>query len=536
MKKILAVILTAMLIISLVSGCQKKDETDPTSAATTKAETTKGETTKAETTATEPVDVPASKLTMFLANGGWAVGDVDFSNNPWIEFINEYANVILEVNSPSVADAQTVFNLSLTSGNLPDVFVINPSWIRNPSEGALLQLDDYIKNSPILSAFHPQEVIEKSMIEDDGHIYFFRATAIESKNPVTWNARGDLIDEVYGKVPQTLDEWVDCAKALKQKYPEYIPFSSFGINYLTHFLQSYGVDFTWSPFRAIDGQVVNVWSLPQMKEGLLFYRYLYEEGLLDSTFATNKVEDWVNIYENKGLLVWSGAMYASQPNTAYYYGEGKNMFFINVPTAVAPGVDPKLTVRPLSVVGSFAMAVFSLTKEADAAVRTIEAFSSPEYKEFITFGREGTEYMMVNGKRQIDPDKYDETHVFKSLHRFMWDYHTTESAENTIIAYGMGKLADNPDLYKRYIDSWEKDKVIGFNNADLAGFDPFEFYREGPAAAAIVSRASEQAISLAIRYIMDTISEAEFDAEVEQYIKDLEPAAIERQAYLDENK
>jgi hypothetical protein len=71
---------------------------------------------------------------------------------------------------------------------------------------------------------------------------------------------------------------------------------------------------------------------------------------------------------------------------------------------------------------------------------------------------------------------------------------------------------------------------------NLAGFDPFEFYREGPAASAIVSRASEQANSMAISYIMEAMSEEEFDAAVAQYIQDLEPVALERQAYLDENK
>jgi len=284
-------------------------------------------------------------------------------------------------------------------------------------------------------------------------------------------------------------------------------------------------------------KVVNMFSLPQMKQCLEFYKMLYKEGLLDKTFATNKVEDWVDRYENKQLLLWPGAMYASQPNTAYYYSKGKNMFFIDAPTVVAPGVDPKLCYGYVKRAGNYAMGISSKTANPDAAAKVIETFCSPEFKEFITYGREGTEYTLgADGKKQLVPAKYNESHVFKSLYRFMWDFHTTESAENTIIAYGLDNIKDNPDLYTKYLAGWESDKKLGFQQAEIGGFSPFEFYKIGPASGAIAAKNSEKANTIIFSYIMGKITPEQYDVQVAEFVKDLEPVGLEMQAYYDESK
>jgi len=264
------------------------------------------------------------------------------------------------------------------------------------------------------------------------------------------------------------------AKAVKAKYPAATPFAGFnpgGFSYISQFMQSYGVDPTWGSFRLINGTVTSIWTMPQMKQALDYYRRLYKEGVLDATFATNKVEDWIDRYENKQLLVWGGAMYASQPNTAYYTGKGKSMFFIDVPTVVAPGVDPKQTVMPVNQVGRFAMGISAKSRNPDAAARVIEAFASPEFKTFITFGREGVEYTMKDGKRVFDNAKYNESHVFKSLFRFMWDFHTTESAEATIVTFGQGNIKD-PALLRKYLEGWRRTRNSASHRRTRPGSTP----------------------------------------------------------------
>lgn len=530
--KITAVVVSLILLITFITtGCGANKEEQ----ATTTQQETSSQPTPSKPVVTEPV-----KLKIFIWNGGWTLKDVDYSNNPWIEFVNKAANVKLDVNCPSSVDAATKFGLLLSSGDLPDVFVVSGNTIVKPYDGSLLSLDSYISKSQVLSAFHTKDMVTKAMTEKDGKVYLFRSTKLESKNPNMWNARGDLIDEVFGgKIPTTLDEWVACAKAVKAKYPNSTPFSSFGMSYLTQFFSSFGVDQDkLGYFQLLNGKVVNDFSVPEMKKCLDFYKMLYQEGLLDKTFATNKVDQWVDSYENRQLLLWPGAMYASQPNTAYYFGKGKPMFFIDVPTVAAPGVDLQKCLPYTPRIGNYAMGVSSKTANKDAAVKVIETFCSPQFKEFITFGREGTEYTVVAGKKKLDSAKYNETHTFKSLYRFMWDFHTTESAENTIVAYGMDNLVakGNQTLYDKYIASWENDKKIGFKQADLGGFSPFEFYKAGPSSAAISATASEKASAIIFSYIMDKITPAEYDKQAAEFIKVMEPVGLEMQAYYDSNK
>ena len=95
-----------------------------------------------------------------------------------------------------------------------------------------------------------------------------------------------------------------------------------------------------------------------------------------------------------------------------------------------------------------------------------------------------------------------------------------------------------PDGKQRYavcMSQWEKDKKLGFAQAEKAGLNPFEFYKIGPAAAAIVDKTTASYESLVFRYIMDKIPTAEFDKGIADLVSDLEPVGLEMQAWYDDN-
>jgi len=525
------------LIISFTFGCSTNKQADQTTADTTAATTAATQQNiQAPTTATEPVNI-----SMFMTNTGWTLPDgTDINSNPWVDYINQKANVKMNITLPSgsVSDSKDKFRILIASADLPDIVFGLVSDVPKPQDGLLVALDDFIKNSEMLSAFHTPDLYDV-MRAKDGKIYMIKASRKFDSNPLMWNIRLDLVEECYGKIPSTLDEWFDCLKAVKLKYPDSTPMTSFdGLTYMNQFLESFGVDFvSKDPFKVIDGKVTCVWALPQMKEALEYYKKLYQAGVIDKQFATNKVEDWLNGYLQRQMTIWMGSLYGMNPlNTAYYYStENKVLFHACAPTVAASGIDPKLTLNSENRLGTYGLGISAKSKNIDAAVKALEVMCSEDYLQFLTYGREGTEYKVENEKKVVNDEESAKTYTIRAVFRFAYDYHTDEARDITVASWG-SKFGDNAELKTKYFNSWENDKKLAAQQLTVIGHSPLEFFEKSPSGNALNSKYRPDQISLAVKYITSKISDADYQKEADQLVKDLSPIGEEIQIYYDQNK
>ncbi len=236
---------------------------------------------------------------------------VSESDNPFLNAIAEQANVTFtDVTVPPYTDWQTKFNMIVTSGNMPDlVHSIYPDEVnRQGANGAFVELTDIIKNSPVLSKLYDEEMLEL-MQDENGKIYGLRS--LGSETPSSCYVRKDLIDEVNGgKMPSTPEEYYEFFKNIKAKYPDAVPMTTRGGLAFGHLLfYGYGVkiDGNGANWQYTDGKFINAFEAKHAREAVEFHKKLYDEGLLDKTFVTNKIQDENDRKYNKQLAVFPSA-------------------------------------------------------------------------------------------------------------------------------------------------------------------------------------------------------------------------------------
>lgn len=118
-KKLLSVILTAALSVTLLTGCGSSSEVVDTSKST-------AETTEAETTGAESTETPAGeeKLTVWCWDPAF---NINAMNKAAEVYQKEHPNFVLDVVETPWADVQTKMTTAATSGNietLPDIILM----------------------------------------------------------------------------------------------------------------------------------------------------------------------------------------------------------------------------------------------------------------------------------------------------------------------------------------------------------------------------------------------------------------------------
>ena len=403
-KKYVFLALSFMLILSIVlTGCVNIPS-DGTNAPT-------GSQTDATTKA--PVKEPPVKLKMFFGDAGIAFpAEIDKSDNPFLNIIEKAANVDLEIIQPPYADFQTQFNLMMASGELPDII---HCWFKADidkygSEGAFINWNEYIPKSQQLSQFYSKDMLDMMKTADDA---VYALNVLSSMDPNGTYARIDLIDELNnGVMPKTPDDWYQLMKKLKIAYPDSTPMSTQGgVMMADYFFRGFGMGIDGNGIKMqilADSPDRYIWGFeaPKAREAVEFHRKLYAEDLLDKTFVTNTGTEFANAVEQKmTLLSWGGAaaVISRQDRLASIGNTTAVVGFVNNP--IASGVNPLDCYQEFSPLGWHCVAISSKSSNIDAAVKVIEAFTTPEVKEGIAWGREGIEYVTnAEGKRILDTE------------------------------------------------------------------------------------------------------------------------------------
>lgn len=368
--------------------------------------------TKENKTTDAPKTTERIKLTMFSTDAGIKVPtEVDPSDNPFIKIAEDYANVDVEYELVPWIDMQTKTNLLLASGKYPDI--VHTAYNENVGEvenrGGFINLLPYFEKSAVVQKFiDKDEYIKLCKNNQTGEYYYIPMSSVENPDGINFVMRYDLVEKYNGgKVPETMDEWVQLARKVKEGNPNATPFSAwcpgtliFAYGY--QWWRAYGVNPNLGTRRLDDGTYIFHVTLPEYKEALDFHKALYKEGLLSQTFATNRdYAQFANDYENNDVLVVADSCQQSDGWLAIN-ATNPSIKWVMAPLLKEYPVEEKYAMFENLKSSKFdtghRVHISKSCANPDAAWKFIEGLTCDDLYEKIFWGDEGETYIVKDNK------------------------------------------------------------------------------------------------------------------------------------------
>ncbi|MBQ2952936.1 MAG: extracellular solute-binding protein [Clostridia bacterium] len=388
-KRLLALLMTMMLLLPLLTGCVKMQE-------------------------------KAVQITWYLRTE-----DVELYNRlVGVQVIEEATGVDVVFQSPP-DNSEDAYKMMVASGKLPDVIMWSHSAgiDRMYEEGSVIDLTDLIAEyAPNLTKLYTERPELRREVETaDGRLYYFPSInpmlTVEDvcrKSYCGLIIRQDWLDKLGLEVPQTIEEWYEVLTAFKLRDPngngfqDEIPFDGWGLPY---FAPAFGVLNTFCV--KTDGTVAFGPMEAEYKAYLETMNKWYAEGLLGPNCLIHS-DSWKTENIVNGLT----GSFAGLDNAWRYYLP--DMQQNDAAAAMSPVAWPmddagvRYTPRE-DVAGHMATTVTVITSACEdpvAAVKFIDYMYSEAGSTLLTWGVEGKSYVVVDGEKQLtelaltpDPEK-----------------------------------------------------------------------------------------------------------------------------------
>ncbi|RXZ79433.1 extracellular solute-binding protein [Paenibacillaceae bacterium] len=244
------------------------------------------------------------------------------------DFIADKLKEELDINLNIVSENELMekLNVRAAGNNLPDLMMFNSAndFRDYASRGLLADLTPHMEKLSQVQAFLGQGGFDKGTV--DGKVYGI------AKQPAlrafSYWIRQDWLDNLGLSMPTTLDEFYEVLLAFTKNDPDgnkkndtYGLTGHFaGLHAFTPMLASLGA----APIYQIrDGELVNFYADPQLKEGLTYIKKLADARVLDPELATNSGQmpldkafqgmagviysTWADMVKDERIQVWKTA-------------------------------------------------------------------------------------------------------------------------------------------------------------------------------------------------------------------------------------
>lgn len=298
-KKISALLLTAAMTASLLSGCGNGNADTAADAATASENADAALTVADSEVEAQEVTLPLADelttLTLFMPlDANMATITSDYNENKFFQELEKRTNVHIEFQCPTVGEESTAYNLMIASNELPDIIAHNNY---NYADGLDAAVEDgyYLDLTPymdtLLSNYNKlrlkNDFFAKSTVTDGGRVVAIYQIFSEPQPPYKGlEIRKDWLDDLGLDVPVTFDDWEEMLVAFKEKKDAYSPLSigSLGYNMDSNSLSAgYNV---LMGFMNVDGTVAYGPIEDGWKKYLTKMNDWYEKGLIDPDFMT----------------------------------------------------------------------------------------------------------------------------------------------------------------------------------------------------------------------------------------------------------
>ncbi|NLI22340.1 MAG: extracellular solute-binding protein [Clostridiales bacterium] len=326
-----------------------------------------------------------------------------YDEHPVVQKVEELTGLNLEFVHPPAGDDGTFFNMTIASGEYPDIFIASdfsdsyPGGIEGAIQDGVLADNDTLIRSYAKNFLHSLALSDKNTyrntVNDDDHLTLgtcFLCDYLLGINNMGMIARKDILDQYGLTVPKTVDEMTEVLRALKQNGIE-VPMA---LGTLDNFRYTCS-NFLSGPF----GVVMNDYQVDE--NGKVFYSrandgyktYLeqmsqwYQEGLIDRDFVNRDVSDALKMFYNgRTAFCIIGNWQTTEVMTL---GQAENAEFEIYPVRVPRLSDPEQAFHlgdPLTQGGVGDMLISATCKNQVAAVKFLDYLYNMDLAELAYYG------------------------------------------------------------------------------------------------------------------------------------------------------
>lgn len=431
MKKIITLVITMTLVLSLFTGCGK-DEPSKSVEPVKENKVVENTEKEEETELGFPIVEEPITLTMMVGKGPT---HSNFSDMAMFQEYEKMTGIHVEwIEVPKNALKEKV-NITLASNDLPDAFfkcrLEEEEIYRYGREGVFVKLNDMLdKYAPnykkILDEY---EDVRKGITMPDGGIYSL--PQVVDVNGVLANSKlflnSNWLDQVGMSAPTTTDELYEVLKAFKKldvngnNEADEIPLSTSKFGPIGNFLRgSWGLGTTGAANNYVDldestNELRFYAADEKYKDFLQYVNKLYSEGLIDSEVFTNK---WPTLAAkgDEGLV---GSFIGINHGLI---GEKYKEEFVPVPVALkGPHGDQLYSAVNSRLKFHGSMVITTANEYPEETLRWIDHFYSDEGAILYFMGIEDVTYQVTeDGKYEyLDEILNDESGVGKALGRYV---------------------------------------------------------------------------------------------------------------------
>ncbi|WP_071130627.1 ABC transporter substrate-binding protein [Enterococcus timonensis] len=330
--------------------------------------------------------------------------------------LTKLTNITLDPTLIPRSDYEQKRSLLISSGDSPYIIpkTYPGSEVPFVSSGAILAISDYLDYMPNL-----KETIEKwemnptmdTLRQNNGKYYVLPGIHEVAWQDYTLAFRTDILDENGLEIPTSWDELYTVLKALKEAYPESIPFSDRwqGNSLLKIAAASYGVSGGWSydnkTFDEKEGKFVYTGTTNEYKAMVEYFNKLIEEGLLDKeSFTQDDQTALQKFYTGESFVISTNGqeLITMEGNMDETIGKDKY--------SIAKSLTPEGEKGPYIAEHRLENGIMLSSKLKDspnfkAILQFIDwLWYSEEGQVFAKWGIEGTTYELIDGKYTLTSD------------------------------------------------------------------------------------------------------------------------------------
>lgn len=392
MKKALAMILAALMLLGVLSACAPSEPEQPSGGSEPASQPSEGGEVK---------EIPTITYTNMSKE---AKPNDDKVAAALSEYTSEKYG--FNVRFQRTSNEQMALRFAETT-DIDDVVTLQNTYFDFVRSGALLDITEYVENSDLIKQNVPQELLDALYV--DGKLYGIPTVKEMATGCGVVLRKADV--EKYGWDLSKVKGWKDLEPLLQDIVDDpdtdiTIPFSgAWGAPLGDYQKVNYIISYQYPWVTVLDGEnnykVANVLETEYGKEFLsMMYDWKVKGYIPDNAFGP----DWNTTYSNAlangsvGIIQWTGMPCGVQTAMEWYPNEGELV-------EVLFG-DPVLTTYNLQV---SVAAINAKTKDPDAAFRFIEMINSDTTaRDFIDYGIENENYVRnADGRiERTDTDSY----------------------------------------------------------------------------------------------------------------------------------
>ncbi|MBR4441884.1 MAG: extracellular solute-binding protein [Clostridia bacterium] len=388
MKKLLAVILSLAIVLSLGAGMALADDAKTIAAW--------GAFTFSDQT-----------------------GITSYSEQYLWQAVEERLGIKVDWTTVPSSDKKTMFSLVMADpSQLPDMLVdMDPlTWEEFGRIGALQALNDYITPElmPNLCALIAQDPeIKAAITSADGNIYFF--PRIMEAPTRYWNGyfiREDFLAECGLEVPTTTQEFYDACAAIKEKIDTVDYPISMNADQLKNFVYSWdtgargvGLDSTGDAYITEAGDIAYGPIQDSYREALVFLRSLNADGLLNPDWNSLSGGDIRTDIVSKTAAVCAGSfsgVMSTYNGLLIADGQGEALTYME--PLYGPEGKRAWQSHHTAIDVSYGGAISSTCSDVESVLKVFDYLYSDEGRETVYWGVEGKTFNMVDGKHVFTDD------------------------------------------------------------------------------------------------------------------------------------